>query len=480
MVSCGEWVEMSQKNKPQSNTLAAAIMTLITTGMIMGSTILNMDLHSQTWTRGNSNSAVLFTTLVFFLAAVVGSIAGYFLVERHEKKPISKVYLVLALVASVLLVAIPDHIVAVAFARVLLGLSHGMAYLVVLIHGAEVAIKELRGMNMTAVNYCLMVGVITHGALSPTATYGYDLQPNRIVGILGLTYIVLGGGLAQFLTYESPVYLIQRGRDAEAIQSMMKLRHESTETWEIRNDYIELKTMVQEDEETSRSIFEDGNLRPLVLMALCKLASVLSFNMALNLVRLYILDELFGMETYSISAIMILMIRLIMGVLFLFTIDRFGRRAPMIMSSVGSGVILTVMGIIYLVADYINEDVGIAIMLTYEVVASSGLTFVPDVYTSEAFNTKKKAASIAVVHTVENILQLIIVAVTFSWNFKSEEYQGGVMLFCGIPLVILTGVFYRWLPETTKMTIRQTRTEFSKRGEIVFSGTKQPHANLND
>ncbi|XP_055536772.1 uncharacterized protein LOC129725238 [Wyeomyia smithii] len=480
MVTCGEWVEMTQKNKPQSNTLSAGIMTLLTTGMLIGSTIFNMDLRNQRWTHGQSDSAIMLTSISFYLAAIVGSLAGYFLVERHEKKPISKVYLVLALVASVLLVAIPDHIVAVAFARVLFGISHGMAYLVVPIHGGEVAIKELRGMNMSAVNYCLMVGILAHGALSPTATYEHELQPNRIVGILGLAYVVLGGAMAQCLTYESPVYLIQRGRDGEAIQAMMKLRHESTETWEIRNEYVELKTMIQEDEETSRSIFQDGNLRPLVLLSLCKLASVLSFNMASNLVRLYILDELFGMETYSMSAVLLLTIRMIMGMLFLFTIDRFGRRAPMILSSAASGVILTVMGMIYLIADYINTDVGIAIMLAYEVVASSGLTIVPDVYTSEAFNTKKKAASIAVIQTVENVLQLIIVSVVFFWDFKSGAYHGGVMLFCGVPLVFLAGLFYRWLPETTKMTIRQTRTEFSKRGEIVFSGTSKPNNYLND
>ncbi|KAL1380177.1 hypothetical protein pipiens_003620 [Culex pipiens pipiens] len=479
-MSCGAWLEMNQKNKPQSNTLAAGIMTLLLTGMIVGSTIFNMDLQHQPWTFEHSSTEVLLVSISFYMAAIVGSLAGYFLVERYEKKPISKVYLVLSIVASVLLIALPDHIASVAFARILLGLAHGMAYLVVLIHGGEVCIKELRGLNMAAVNLCIMIGVMTHGSLSPTSTYGQDIGTNRLVGILGLVYVVLGGFLALFLTYESPVFLIQRGRDAEAIQSMIKLRNESTESWEIRNDYTEFKTMLQEDEETSPSILQDGNTRPLLLLILCRIASVVSFNFAINLVRLNILDKLFGVDNYSFSAIVVLTIRLIVGTVFLFVIDKFGRRAPMTLSTFTSGFILTVLGMIFMVADHVTRDVLIAIMLTYEVVASAGVTMVPDVYCSEAFSTKKKAFSIATTQIVENVLQIGITAIVFNWDFSDDAYYGGIMLCCGVPLLAMAAIFYKYLPETTKMTIRQARTEFSKRGEIVFGGTKRPQNFLND
>ncbi|XP_055598507.1 uncharacterized protein LOC129748064 [Uranotaenia lowii] len=480
MGGCGEWIEMNQKNKPQSNTLAGGIMTLMVTGMIVGSTIFNMDLQYQPWTFDHSDRVILLTQISFYMAAIVGTIAGFFLVERHNKKAISRVYLVLAGVGCLLLIILPDHIASVAFARVLLGLAHGLAYLVVLIHAGETSIKELRGLNTVAVNYCLMIGVVTHGSLSPMAASAEEIAPNRIIGIIGTVYIIFGGLLSQFLTYESPVFLIQRGRDGEAIQSMIKLRNESTETWEIRNDYTEFKTMLAEDEDTSRSIFQDGNLRPLTLLILCKLATVLSFNTGLNLVRLHILNTLFGLEDYSLSAVSVLTIRLTVGTVFLFVIDKFGRRAAITASSFSCGMVMVIMGIVYLVADSINRDIAIAIMLSYEVVASAGITFVPDVYCSEAFSTKKKAASVAVVQIVENVLQLAIVCIVSSWNFQDASLYGGVMMVCGVPLLVITGVFYRYLPETTKMSIRQARTEFTKRGEIVFGGTKRPQDFLND
>lgn len=381
-------------------------------------------------------------------------------------------YLTFVFVSSILLIVCPDILMVVAMTRCLLGLAHGMAYVLVLIHGGEISIKEMRGMNMAAVNYCIMIGVLSHGAISPAATYDL-MDPNRLVGILGLVYCVLGALLAQFLTYESPVFLLQKGRDSDAIQAMMKLRNESTETWDIRNDWTEFKAMLDEDRETSKSILKDGNIRPLVLLSLCKLAYVLSFNMALNMVRLHLLDRLFGLEEYSMSAVMILFIRVILGTVALFLIDKFGRKANMVVSTFGSGLILTVLGVIYLISDSFNRDVGIAIVLAFEVFASAGVAIVPDVYCSEAFSTKKKAASIAVVHSVEYALQIMITSIVWTWDFKSQDSYGGVMLTCGVPMLVLAGVFYRFLPETSKMTIRQSRTEFAKRGEIVFGGSKK-------
>lgn len=70
-------------------TILPGIMTLMTTGLIIGSTIFNMDFRSQAWTFRHSESTILLATISFYIAAVIGSIAGYLLVERYEKKPIS-------------------------------------------------------------------------------------------------------------------------------------------------------------------------------------------------------------------------------------------------------------------------------------------------------------------------------------------------------------------------------------------------------
>lgn len=64
-------------------------MTLLTSGMITGSIIFNMDLQHQPWTFDHSDSVVLVASIIFYVAAVIGTLGGYFLVDRYEKKPLS-------------------------------------------------------------------------------------------------------------------------------------------------------------------------------------------------------------------------------------------------------------------------------------------------------------------------------------------------------------------------------------------------------
>ncbi|KFB52408.1 AGAP010943-PA-like protein [Anopheles sinensis] len=383
-------------------------------------------------------------------------------------------------VGSVVVIAVPHSVIAIAFARSLMGLAHGMAYLVVLIHGGEIVIKELRGMIMGAVSYCVVTGVLLGGVL---ISVRYDvIDQYRFIGIIGLVYMLLAVFLNQMLCYESPVFLVQRNLDGEAIRSMMKLRNESTETWQIRNELTEIKTMLSEDETTSRSIWSDGNFRPLVLLALTKVASVLSFNFAVNMVKVNVVDHMVEIEDseVSLSVTILMSIRLVVGMVAMFTIDVLGRRALQLVSIVSTAFILIAIGIAYLAADSIPHDVGMAIFFACEVGASLGLTLVPDVLCSEAFNTKKKVCSIATVQILEHVLHILIFAITFKWNFTVDDRYGATLLAAGVPLLPIAYVLYQKLPETSKMSIRQARIEFYKRDGIVFGGSKNSVEALYD
>ncbi|XP_055598933.1 uncharacterized protein LOC129748358 [Uranotaenia lowii] len=474
MGGCSEWFQRNQKNKPQSNTLTAYAMTLMVSGMVIGSTIFNVEYSLQAWTLGHSSGEVLMVSLSFYLAAMLGTLVGYILVERYPKNVISRIFLVPTLVGSILLTAVPEEIAGVAIARVLIGFSHGVAYLVLLIHSGEIAINRMRGSIVASMSQVLMIGVLIFGIISPMEMYNYGMNPLRLVGILGIVLTVFGGLLSYFIFHESPVFLLKRGRDDMAIKTMMKLRTESVETWELRNDFNELKAMVSEEEQRSKSMLSDGNLRPLVVLALAKVATVLSFNMALNIVRILILSTLFLSSTYNSSALIISLVRAVVMLLAIFTVDKYGRKISFTFSTLTSGIILTILGIIFLTSQSLDRDVAIGIVLTYEVLASLGSTFIPDVYLSEAFPLLKKSASIGAVLTVENIFQLIFVCIMHS---ATRVYIGDVLVGCGVPLVALSGAFFLLLPETARMSLRQASAEFAKQGLNHRSYKVQMEAN---
>ncbi|ETN62968.1 glucose transport protein [Anopheles darlingi] len=471
-MGCTEWLEMNQKNKPQSNALATGILTLLTTGSYLAATLFDSGLSHQEWTFGRSQPAITFTLLVFHVTAVAGSIAAYLLLERYTKKQINYVLVACVTVGCIVGIAVPSNLIAVAFGRGLMGFAHGLAYPVVLVHGGEIIVKELRGIIMASVNFCIVSGVMLGSVFNSITEEG--IPPYRLLGILGLVYMLLSVFLNYFLCYESPVFLVERKLDGQAIQSMIKLRNESNETWEIRNELTEIKTMLSEDELTTRSILQDGNLRPLVLIALGKLAAVLSFNYAINSIKYIVIDDALSQDhdTFSLATTVLMTIRLLGGMVGMFIVDLLGRRALVAVSSLSTGLLLTAIGITYLAADSLSSDVAMVILFACEVGSSLGLTFVPDVLCSEAFNTRKKVLSIVVVQLLENVLQVIIFAITFEWNFAVQDRYGGTLLVAGVPLVAIAYVLYQKLPETSKMSIRQARIEFYKRDGIVFGGSK--------
>ncbi|XP_058053391.1 uncharacterized protein LOC131205342 [Anopheles bellator] len=468
-MGCTEWMEMNQKNKPQSNALGSGILTLLTTSSYLAAT-LYPSYRRQEWAFGHSKSAVMATLLLFHATAVVGLLAAYFLLERYPKRQINYVMITLVTVASIVATAVPHDLYAITVARCLAGLAHGLALPLVLVHGGEILLKELRGVIMAAVNFCMVCGVLLGAVLFTVDTEPLDAY--RLIGIVGLCYMLTAALLNYFVCYESPVFLVQRKCDADAIRSMMKLRNESSETWQIRNELTEIKTMLSEDELTSTSIFRDGNLRPLVLLAMAKVASVLSFNYAVNSIKVRTIDRELDADSFSIATVVLLSIRSCIGLAGIFAVDLVGRRALIVVSCVSTAIAMIAMAIAYLATDQLLTVVGMAIFFACEVGASLGLTFVPDVLCSEAFNTRKKSLSIVAVQALEQVLHVIIFAITFDWNFTNQARYGGTLLVAGIPMLVVAYALYRKLPETTKMSIRQARIEFYKRDGIVLGGSK--------
>uniref|UniRef100_A0A182SZ65 Major facilitator superfamily (MFS) profile domain-containing protein n=1 Tax=Anopheles maculatus TaxID=74869 RepID=A0A182SZ65_9DIPT len=471
-MGCTEWVEANQKNKPQSNAIGTGVLTLLTTGMYHAGILYDPGYKHHEWTYDHSDSTILVTLILFHIAAMLGSLTGWFLIERYTKKKINFVIMSFVIVGCTVSIALPHNLIGIAFARGLMGMAHGMAYLVVLVHGGEILIKELRGVIMAGANFCIISGVVIGGAI--TTVDMETLEPYQFLGILGLSYMLIAFFLNLIVCYESPVFLLQRNLQSEATLAMMKLRNESTETWEIRNEMTEFKTMLSEDASTSRSIFRDGNLRPLVLIALGKIASVLSFNYAVNSIKVNVMEQVLDINDTDarLSIVIVTSIRMIVGMCTMFVVDVLGRRALQLVSTVSTGVILVAMGIAYIATDSITPDIGMAIFLACEVGASLGLTFIPDVLCSEAFNTRKKTLSIAAVQVLENVLHVVVFAIVYNWDFVVYDRYGGTLLVAGLPILVIGYVLYRKLPETSKMSIRQARIEFYKKEGIVFGGSK--------
>ncbi|XP_062558714.1 D-xylose-proton symporter-like [Armigeres subalbatus] len=462
-----DWCRMTRKNKMQTNSLLGAIVTLMLGGVYVGSSIFNIHLRIQGWAKHQTDGMILLVVNLFYIGAVVGSFLGAALVDRMEKLALSRFYFVAMGLACILQVILPKNIILVGFARGLAGISHGMAYLIVLLHGGEVLTRELRGVTIAAVNYIMFIGILSHGTISPIVLSNYYVQPVRIFGIIGVLSILMAVAIGQFMSIESPIFLVRNNRDAEAIRTLMKLRSETMESFDVRNAFAEIKDMLREDSNTSCKVLADGNWFPLLLTCVGKIGAALSFNAAVNRVRLAIIDQVFCMNMYCFSAIVIIAIRCTIGIIAVFTVDKYGRKPQQAISTFLSGAILTSVGVVYLITEKINRTAMVVVLLIYDAVACIGVTQVPDVHLSEAFPTTKKNLSIALVLTVECAAQVMMLSISYWWDYSNPDIYGPILLACGLPMIMISIFLYQILPETAKLSLRNSRAAFA-RNEAVF------------
>ncbi|KAG5676225.1 hypothetical protein PVAND_006074 [Polypedilum vanderplanki] len=471
MGGCMEFIDFSQKNKPQGNALSGGIFILLVSGMQI-SWIFDIGIKKLSWAEGHSSMLIMISYMSFYIAGGIGLFAASATINRLTKKNIYFTSLIFVTTASGLLIFVGNNYYVVTISRSMIGFAHGYAYLTSIVHASEIMHQKLRGMIIAAFQICIMSSALLTSSLANTIVEE-TFESFQWLGVIGIIYSALGILFTFIFTRESPVSLMRQKKFDQAISIMIKVRNESDETWSIRNEYNELKTMVEEDEQTSSDILADGNVRPLILITLLKIAFVISFNYGLNTIRLYHTSFFITAEGHNLSALTFLTVRMLTMVVTIFSIEINGRRLHFIVSQFATAILICIFAVVVL-SEPDNFKFGYEVInLLLEVAAGIGMGIIADVYSSEAFNTLKKPRSIFVSTTIEFVLHIVIIFTTFDISPGQRVYEGIFMMASGVSLMIITILLYRQLPETSKMSIRQTRSEFMRSGEIVFSGSNK-------
>jgi MFS family permease len=354
------------------------------------------------------------------------------------------------------------------FARFLIGFSFGYSYLVCIVHASEIMTQKLRGMIVITFNFMMLSSIVVNESIVISTDHEkHALGTMQWIGIYGAFFGIFGMILLPFFTRESPVQLIQRNKENEALSIMIKVRNESTETYSIRNEFNELKTMVEEDKQFSPKIFLDGNERALIMITLIRVGNVLAFNYGLNMIR-HVNTEIFKDDDgVNLAGTVFMTIRMMSALITIFTIDNKGRKLHFLISFGGSSVSLIFLG--FLIFWYNNVNIIAVTQILIEIFGGIGIGSVADVYSSEAFATSKKSASLFVTISIEFAMQALIIALSYNSEI-TKVYSAFYLIVSGGLLLLITYYLKKKLPETAQMSIRQSRNEFLKTGEIVFSG----------
>lgn len=340
--------------------------------------------------------------------------------------------------------------------RLLAGIGHGFVYMPLTIHCGENAGKKVRGKLTSSMNLWITMSLTILNYITITSE-GSGNQKLLLI-IFGILFSVAAFIFIPCMTRESPVFLLRKNKEGKALGNLMKLRCQKTESVKVKNEFEDLKEMIQEDNEQSSNIFKDNNLRPLLLVTLSKLFYSLSLHWLLNLFRIaYSVSGSLYSPEYNpfIIALGILLIRTIIAIFPLYGMDMIGRKTVMTVSASLCGVTIIILGIVLASSGMLELKTLILFYLLFDIFSSLGIGMVPEVLASEAFPVTKKSLSITFANTVDALFNLILIIVTpYLWG---ESLTCLILFGFGSLLLLQVGFFYYQLPETMKMSLRQSR-----------------------
>ncbi|XP_053685688.1 uncharacterized protein LOC128735220 [Sabethes cyaneus] len=455
------------KNKKSAGKHSIGLLTLIPSGIFLAVGLFNPELHQHSWTFDHEEYTILLTILVFHLGAIAGAAITAYLLATYYKQHIARFYYYAYIGAGVLLAARFFDLWSIFIARILGGMAFGSAYLSTVIHAGEIASDELRSTIVGFVNGSLMVGYLLHATINSLILYDDSMEPTQIYGIIAILAAVSSGVCATFLTRESPLFLLNREGEMAAADTIAKLRQEPIDSPVVFAELVEAKIVVLDDPEHHASLHKEGNLRPLSLLIICAIIKALSFNLIINLLQLYAIDEInawWNIQDYNLAPVLMILIRLVVAFAGIQTVDRLPRKLLFTVPSFVSGVLLLVAGIFYQTnRSELSSATVVPLFLVYQLVSASGCSSTGDVYCSEAFPPKKKVLSVALVQSVEQLVHVVVLSIAFSPKFSiNEPIFGSILLAAGVPILVGSIVLQVLLPETKDVSLRQARVLFEK------------------
>lgn len=351
--------------------------------------------------------------------------------------------------------------------RFLAGFVYGFIYIVLVPQMADNSLKTVRGFIATSLSSEVIVGSLIGVFITQ-----YPREYRAVSVLFPLTSLIT----TVFFTNEPVTRLLRLNLEMDARTMLSDSRKGIIDTTVIQHEIDEKKLMLMEDYTDDGSfsgfvkVLSNGNWIPLLWMCLLRLLNVLTNN-----IYLFILSVVAIYRDLSYVAFMgLLFTRSIILLIPKFSIDKLGRRSMLLVSGLGSGILLIPFAVQNMNYIQIRSDLFIIITCSIHIFAALGIESVQHIYVTEAFPLSTRNGSIAIVNCIEYICQAII----FVWIVIERQFLLQVLLIM-TPFVVLllTIVLFVNLPETKTMSLRRCQGHFNQKlvKKLLPSRLRTPH-----
>lgn len=386
---------------------------------------------------------------------MAGGIAGLpftiFVVDKLGRKR-SIILASMQNIISWILIAVATNKTILLIARFLTGLNANVAFVSAPMYIAECSDARIRGFLGTFIYILMIVGVLIAYCIVP-------FMPIWASSTVGAIFVAVQ--VISFLWMpDSPYWLLMKGRNDQAAKSLRWLRRRDNVEDELAEIAAAVKRQQEERGRPQDLILVPSNRKALLIMfTLNTTQHFCGISVVLMNVQL-ILQESGSAVGPELSAILFGTCMLIASIAGSPFVDRFGRRALLISSSVLSSLFLGVLGAYFLVKLKLGSEaledykvIPLAAVLAYALAYKYGLGLVPIVSMGELFPTSVKAMGM----TLADLTYTIMAIISLKVYYVTVDLYGmhfPFLLFCACGILTATFVYFV-VPETKGRTLEE-------------------------
>ncbi|XP_076249987.1 solute carrier family 2, facilitated glucose transporter member 6-like isoform X2 [Rhynchophorus ferrugineus] len=356
-------------------------------------------------------------------------------------------------------------------ARFFLGIAGDMCFVAAPMYVAEIAEPKIRGFLASVIYLQMLLGIIlvyTIGALAP-----YYAAPSIAMALTSCQVIFFP------LMPESPYYYMYKNQEANARQSLVRLRSDSSVETEINEIRVAVARQKLEKSRPQDIVLIRSNRFAMAIMVLLNSGQQM-IGISVMLMNLHSILEEAG-SVYiesSLSAIIFSVIMLFSAGVASLIMDKFGRKFLLISSGLLTGVVLLIMAIYFhlknLDFDVIHVSwIPAVCVMAYAATFKLGLGLVPIVITAEIFPTTVKAIGMTLADTV------YVIAAAISINIYYVLYRNfGIHVpfymftACSFLMAIFTAI---WIPETKGKTLDEIQLMLKGKKAVAAKESSEPN-----
>ncbi|KZC05686.1 Facilitated trehalose transporter Tret1-2 like protein [Dufourea novaeangliae] len=346
--------------------------------------------------------------------------------------------------------------------RIISGIATGSAAVPATVYCAEVASPLWRATMVTWTSVSVGIGVLI------VYIFGYLFEDNwRLVALMCALFPLVSGAVTLAVVPETPIWLWDRGRLDEALETLQRFRGIPKNTPPSSDLLQELRQRPQKkNQNLMRHLLKRNAIVPFAIMLtyfffqqFCGIFVVVYY--AVDIIE----SSGITMDPY-LGAVLIGLTRLIGSLLVAAVSGRFGRRIPSIVSGIGMTIFMGILSVYLVLADkgYVIEDGGlipVICVLMYIFASTLGFLVVPFAMVGEIYPTKVKEVLTGVTTCVGYIFSSITVKIYP--DMETSMGTHGVFIFFTVMSFVGTLFVQFFLPETKGKTLMEIEEMFRKK-----------------